>query len=99
MTAITTTVVYENGVLRPQEKLDLTEHCAYQAIILPMHEPQQRTLRDLLGFDPGDQQAMREVIEKQRQALNTFIGSTTTNDVDDASAWHDKYVYNTDSQM
>jgi predicted DNA-binding antitoxin AbrB/MazE fold protein len=97
MPPITTTVVYENGVLRPNEKLDLTERRVYQAIILPIYEPQQQTLTDVLSFDPSDQQAVRDVIEKQRQALNAFVGSATTNDADDASACHDEYLYGTDS--
>jgi len=97
MPAITATVVYENGVLRPKEKLDLTERRVYQAIILPMHESQQQTLTDVLSFDPNDQKAVRDVIEKQRQSLNAFVGSATTNDADDASARHDEYLYGTDS--
>jgi predicted DNA-binding antitoxin AbrB/MazE fold protein len=97
MPPITTTVVYENGVLRPNEKLDLTERRVYQAIILPIYEPQQQTLTDVLSFDPSDQQAVRDVIEKQRQALNAFVRSATTNDADDASARHDEYLYGTDS--
>jgi len=96
MVAITTTVVYENGVLRPKEKLDLPEHNVYHAIILPAHEPEQHSLTDVLGFDPDDEKAMREVTEKQQQALLAFIGSATTDESDDASTNHDKYLYGSD---
>lgn len=96
MAAITTTVVYENGVLRPKEKLDLPEHHVYQAIILPAHELEQQSLTDVLGFDPDDEKAMREVTEKQQQALLAFIGSATTDEFDDASTNHDKYLYGSD---
>ena len=95
MAAITTTVVYENGVLRPKEKLDLPEHRVYQAIILPVREPEQQTLIDVLGFDPDNEKAMREVTEKQQQALLSFIGSATTDESDDASLNHDRYLYGT----
>jgi predicted DNA-binding antitoxin AbrB/MazE fold protein len=93
MATITTTVVYENGVLRPKERLDLPEHRVYQAIILPAREPEQQTLTDVLGFDPDDEKAMRKVTEKQQQALLSFIGSATTDESDDASTNHDKYLY------
>jgi predicted DNA-binding antitoxin AbrB/MazE fold protein len=97
MAAITTTVVYENGVLRPKEKLDLTERHTYQAIILPMYEAEPQTLTDVLGFDPDDERAMHDVIEKQRQALDAFVGSATTDDADDASTRHDEYLYGSNS--
>jgi hypothetical protein len=36
MATITTTVIYENGVLRPLEKLDLPEHQKAQVTIEPI---------------------------------------------------------------
>jgi predicted DNA-binding antitoxin AbrB/MazE fold protein len=93
MTAITTTVIYENGVLRPRDKLDLREHHAYQAIILPASEHEQQTLTEVLGYDPDDEQATRKVIKEQQQALLAFVGSATTDEPDDASACHDDYLY------
>lgn len=49
-----------------------------------------------LGFDPDDEQAMRQVIDKQRQALLAYVGSATTNEPDDASTRHDEYLYGID---
>jgi uncharacterized protein (DUF433 family) len=46
-----------------------------------------------LGFDPDDEQAMRQIIDKQRQALLAYVGSATTNEPDDASTRHDEYLY------
>jgi predicted DNA-binding antitoxin AbrB/MazE fold protein len=97
MVTVTTTVVYEDGVLRPTEKLNLSEHHLYRAVILPVDDQDQQTLIDILGFDPENDQAMREVVEKQRQALNTFVGSATSDQLDDASVRHDEYLYGTDS--
>ncbi len=96
MATITTTVVYENGVLRPLEKLDLPERHTYQAIIVAARAEEQQTLLDVLGFDPDDEQATREVIEKQRQALLAFVGSATTDTTDDASIRHNEYLYDPD---
>jgi predicted DNA-binding antitoxin AbrB/MazE fold protein len=92
MIAITTTVVYEDGVLRPTEKLDLPDHHLYRAVILP-YEREQHTLADVLGFDPNDEQSMREAVEKQQQAVRAFVGSATTDESDDASIRHDEYLY------
>jgi len=96
MVAITTTVIYEDGVLRPTEKLDLPARRLYRAVILPVYEQEQQTSADVLGFDPDDEQAMREAVEKQRQALLAFIGLATTCESDDASERHDEYLYGLD---
>jgi len=93
MATITTTVVYENGVLRPLEELDLSEHHLYQAIIVAAQAEEQQTLFDILGFDPDDEQAIGKAIEKQRLALLAFVGSATTDADDDASVRHDEYLY------
>lgn len=97
MVSVTTTVVYEDGVLRPIEKLNLSEHHLYRAVILPVDEQDQQTLMDILGFDPENDQAMHEIIEKQLQALKAFVGSATSDQLDDASIRHDEYLYGTDS--
>ncbi|RME42524.1 MAG: hypothetical protein D6796_14295 [Caldilineae bacterium] len=93
MRTITTTVVFEDGVLRPTERLDLGEHQLYHAVLLPLAEQEGGTLRDVLGFDPADEAAMRRAVEKQKRALNAFIGLATTDEVDDASVRHDAYLY------
>ena len=57
------------------------------------YKEEQQTLSDILGFDPDDEEAMRQIAEKQHQALLAFAGSITTDEPDDASVRHDEYLY------
>jgi predicted DNA-binding antitoxin AbrB/MazE fold protein len=91
MIAITTTLVYQDGVLHPTEKVDLSEHRTYRAVLLPVSE--QDSLNDVLGFDPNNEQVVGDIIKKQQQALLNFTGLATTSETDDASLKHDKYLY------
>jgi predicted DNA-binding antitoxin AbrB/MazE fold protein len=96
MATISITVIYENGVLRPTEKIDLSERGVYRVIVVPVEERRQQSLADVLGFDPSDVQVMQALIENQQQALRAFIGTATTEEPDDASTHHDKYLYGLD---
>jgi hypothetical protein len=81
----------QDGTLTPAEQaeLDEYEHFDHIMTLLKAHTRQRQSLAGVLGFDPDDEQAMREAIKKQQQALLTFVGSATTNETDDASIRHD----------
>lgn len=54
--------------------------------------PEQETLADILGFDPGDEEALRELGQRQRQALMKIAGTYSGGDAD-VSGHHDDYLY------
>ena len=54
--------------------------------------PQQETLADILGFDPSDEQALRELGQRQRQALMEMAGKFSGGG-SDVSERHDHYLY------
>lgn len=95
--AVSITAVYERGVFRPLEKLDLPEHQKFQITIKPVPketpvkvEPQ--TLADVLGFDPADEEKLRELESRQRQAWLSMAG-TAASGCSDVSQRHDYYIY------
>jgi predicted DNA-binding antitoxin AbrB/MazE fold protein len=94
MNAISTTAVYENGVLRPLEKLNLPERQKLRVLILSIQEAQghQATLAEVLGFDPADEEKMNALAESQYQAAMLLAGTARSGHSDTAEN-HDKYLY------
>ena len=82
MSPITTTVVFEKGVLRPTEKVELRERHAYKAILVPLSTKER-----------PPELSEEEVLARQRLALQKLIGVATTETSDDASVKHDEYLY------
>jgi predicted DNA-binding antitoxin AbrB/MazE fold protein len=74
---ITTRAVFENGVLRPLETLDLPEQADLLLTIWPLNgdDAEQETLADVLGFDPHDQEKLEALAKSQHQALEKLIQS------------------------
>lgn len=98
--AVSITAIYEDGVFRPLEKLDLPEHRTFQLMIRPLTEeqlatPEQETLADILGFDPSDEEKLREVAERQHKAIMEIAG-TGSSGQRDISSNVDKYLYRKD---
>ncbi len=87
MSTIATTAVYENGVIRPLEKLDLPERQELFVFILPVREPE--TLTDVLGFDPTDEEKLNSLAESQYQAVMQLVASGRS----DVAENHDQYLY------
>ena len=87
----TITVIYEQGVFRPLEELDLPERQKFQITIQPAPEDQQ-TLADALGFDPNDEEKLQETGKRQREAWLKMAG-TFTGTQQDVSRRHDYYIY------
>lgn len=54
--------------------------------------PQQETLADILDFDPDDEEALRELGQRQRQALMEMAGKFSGGGAD-VSERHDYYLY------
>ena len=93
MSTIATTAVYENGVIRPLEKLDLPERQELYVFILPVHEQErQQTLADVLGFDPTDEEKLSALAESQYQAVMQLAGGGRSGRLDVAEK-HDEYLY------
>jgi len=94
--ALSVTVIYEKGVFRPLEKLDLPERQKFQITIQPAPEAQpvkeQETLADVLGFDPSDKKKLREVADRQNEAIMAIAG-TGNSGQGDVSRNVDKYLY------
>jgi len=95
--AVSITAIYEDGVFRPLEELDLPEHQKFRLIIQPAPDgepaaPEQETLADVLGFDPSDEEKLRELAERQREAWLKMAG-TFAGDRHDVSRRHDYYIY------
>ena len=93
---VSTKAIYESGTLRLLEKLDLQEGQEVCVTIEQLDEdgyPVQETLADVLGFDPDDEEKARALAESQYQAIKKIIGIATTDEPDDASERHDKYLY------
>jgi predicted DNA-binding antitoxin AbrB/MazE fold protein len=65
---VSTKAIYESGTLRLLEKLDLQEGQEVHVTIERLDEdgyPVQKTLADVLGFDPDDEEKARELAESQ----------------------------------
>ena len=94
---IVTRAVFEQGVLRPLEKLSLPEHRDLLITIWPFDgdQAEQETLADVLGFDPADEEALHHSGRRHRQALLEMALSTTVASVlpHDEAIHHDKYLY------
>lgn len=94
--ALSITVIYEKGVFRPLEKLDLPERRKFQIVIQPVPEEppvkEQQTLADVLGFDPSDEEKLRELGRRQREAMLSMAG-TASSGLSDVSQRHDYYIY------
>ncbi len=80
--AVSITAIYEDGVFRPLEKLDLPEHRKFQLLIRPLPDEapatsEQETLADVLGFDPSDEEKLRELGKRQREAWLKMAGTFT----------------------
>lgn len=71
--------VYEEGVLKPLKKIDLTEHSRVDLVILES--------KDELGDDSKD------VVIAQRKALSKYVGIGNSG-LTNVSVNHDKYLYN-----
>ena len=54
--------------------------------------PRQETLADILGFDPSDEEALRALGQRQRQALMEIAGKFSGGGAD-VSERHDDYLY------
>ena len=54
--------------------------------------PKQETLAEILGFDPGDEEALRQLGQRQRQALMEMAGKFSGGGAD-VSGHHDHYLY------
>ncbi len=54
--------------------------------------PIQKTLADVLGFDPEDEERLLAEGERQRQALLAMAG-TASSGLTDVSERHDYYIY------
>ena len=98
--AVSITAIYEDGVFRPLEKLDLPEHQKFRLIIQPAPDgeptaPEQETLADVLGFDPSDEAKLRELAERQHKAIMEIAG-TGRSGQRDISSNVDKYLYRKD---
>lgn len=97
--ALSITAIYEKGVFRPLEKLDLPEHEKFQIIVWPVRKEaptrEQQTLADVLGFDPSDEEKLREVAERQYKAIMQIAG-TGYSGHSDISSNVDKYLYSKD---
>lgn len=94
--ALSITAIYEKGVFRPLEKLDLPERQKVQIVIQPVREEppahEQQTLADVLGFDPSDEEKLRELAERQHKAIMEMAG-TAHSGLSDVSQRHDYYIY------
>jgi predicted DNA-binding antitoxin AbrB/MazE fold protein len=94
--ALSITVIYEKGVFRPLEKLDLPERRKFQIVIQPVPEEppakEQQTLADVLGFDPSDEEKLREVADRQYEAIMAIAGTGRSGRTD-ISRNVDKYLY------
>jgi len=95
--AISVIAVYERGVFRPLEQLSLPEKQKYQISIQPIPEkkpvwPIQEALADVLGFDPSDEEKLRELAERQYEAVMEIAG-TGHSGLSDISRNVDKYLY------
>lgn len=97
--ALSITAIYEKGVFRPLDKLDLPERQKVQIVIQPVREEppakEQQTLADVLGFDPSDEEKLREVAERQYKAIMEIAG-TGYSGHSDISSKVDKYLYGKD---
>jgi predicted DNA-binding antitoxin AbrB/MazE fold protein len=82
MSTITTTVIYKKGVLYPTEQVELTEASAYTAVLLPLSTA---TEKNALSDE--------EILRRQRLALQALLGAATTEEIDNASIEHDRYLY------
>jgi predicted DNA-binding antitoxin AbrB/MazE fold protein len=93
MSTIATTAVYEDGVIRPLEKLDLPERQELFIFILPIREQErQETLADVLGFDPTDEEKLMALAESQYQAVMQLAGGGRSGRSSVAED-HDEYLY------
>ena len=54
--------------------------------------PKQETLADIVGFDPSDEEALRQLGHRQRQALMEMAGKFSGGGAD-VSRKHDRYLY------
>lgn len=95
--AVSITAIYEHGVFRPLERLDLPEQQKFRITIQPIPEekpiwPVQETLADVLGFDPSDEEKLRELAERQYKAIMAIAG-TGHSGLGDVSSNVDKYLY------
>ena len=94
MSAIATRAVYEDGVLRPLEDLDLPERQELYVLILSIQDTQapQATLADVLGFDPADKLKMKALAASQYQAAMQLAGTGHSGHSNVAEN-HDAYLY------
>ena len=94
MSAIATLAVYENGVLRPLEALDLPECQELYVLILAVQDTQasQATLADVLGFDPADKAKLEALAASQYQAAMQLAGTGHSGHSDVAEN-HDAHLY------
>lgn len=88
--AIFVTAIYENGVFRPLQEVDLSEHQKVRMIVQPAPEgalptPIRETLADVLGFDPSDEARLRELGEQQRRAIMAIAGTARSGHTDISS--------------
>jgi len=94
MGTIATTAVFESGMIRPLEKLDLQERQKLYIWIVPVREEsaRQETLADVLGFDPADEENLALLAESQYQAAMQVAGVGHSGRSDVAES-HDRYLY------
>jgi len=102
---ISTVAIYENGVLRLLEKLQLPEREILSVTIRPFdkeEEREQKTLADVLGFDPSDEGKLQELAESQYLAFTELVANLADSPGSppphDGAVNHDKYIYGIDWQ-
>jgi predicted DNA-binding antitoxin AbrB/MazE fold protein len=100
---VSTKAIYEGGILRLLEKLDLQEGQEVHVTIERLDEdgyPVQETLADVLGFDPDDEEKMQALAESQHKAMMELLESLAdlpgSEPPHDGSIDHDKYIYRVD---
>lgn len=99
---ISTIAIYEDGVLRLLEKLQLPEQEVLSVTIRPFDEHAQQTLADVLGFDPSDEEKLQELAESQHLAFTELVANLAdapgSPPPHDSAVNHDKYIYGIDWQ-
>ncbi len=94
--AILARAIYENGVLRLKEPLDIREQAEVEILIFPIRdEMSQETLADVLGFDPSDTKRLAASADQHRRAILRMAGTASSDEPHDGSINHDKYIYTT----
>lgn len=102
--SISTVLVYEDGVFRPLQPLQLPEHRVFRATLAPATEDEREMTNDQLdalnaelGFDVRDEEIVQTKVRERRRVLKEWLAayeSTSVDNVHDVSVCHDHYLYN-----